>query len=113
MFEGSGLLLLEEPELSLHGEVVRHLPQMFERIQKARKVRRQLLVSTHSWDILRDPGIGFNEVIPLKPTDEGTKIIGLDRDDAALLNTGLTAADFLLPRSAPDNADQLSLWSAD
>lgn len=113
MFEGSGPLLLEEPELSLHGEVVRHLPQMFERIQKARKMRRQLLVSTHSEEILRDQGIGVNEIIRLQPTDEGTKILSADQQDKELMKSGLTAADIFLPKSGPVDSEQLSLWTAD
>jgi len=113
MFEGSGPLLLEEPELSLHSEVVRHLPQMFERIQKARKNRRQLLVSTHSEELLRDEGIGLSEVKRLQPTDDGTKIREADEQDKTMMAAGLTAADIFLPKSAPEGADQLSLWSAD
>jgi predicted ATPase len=46
--DGSGALLMEEPEQSLHPEVVRFLPQMFARIQ--RKSGRQVLLSTHSTD---------------------------------------------------------------
>ena len=46
--EGGGPLLLEEPELSLHPEIVRYLPQMFARVQ--RRTRRQIILSTHSSD---------------------------------------------------------------
>jgi predicted ATPase len=113
MFEGSGPLLLEEPELSLHGEVVRHLPQMFEKIQKARKLRRQLIVSTHSEEILHDQGIGINEIIRLQLTDEGTNIAEADEKDKELMKSGLTAADIFLPKSGPADSEQLSLWSAD
>ena len=42
--DGTGPLLLEEPELSLHPEVVRFIPQMFARTQ--RRFGRQILVST-------------------------------------------------------------------
>ncbi|HJU53292.1 MAG TPA: AAA family ATPase, partial [Pyrinomonadaceae bacterium] len=54
LFEGDGPLLMEEPELSLHSEVVRHLPQMIERINRQRKVRRQVIISTHSEEMLSD-----------------------------------------------------------
>ncbi|OGG44853.1 MAG: chromosome segregation protein SMC, partial [Candidatus Handelsmanbacteria bacterium RIFCSPLOWO2_12_FULL_64_10] len=57
--DGTGPLLLEEPELSLHPDVVRFIPQMFQRIQ--RHTGRQILVSTHSTDLLRDDGIGLDE----------------------------------------------------
>ncbi len=113
MFEGAGPLLLEEPELSLHGEVVKHLPQMFERIQRIRKARRQVLISTHSEDILRDPGIAAEEVLRLQPGDGGTKIFSADKNDKEMIRAGLTVADVMLPKSAPAGVEQLSLWSAE
>ncbi|MDA8104930.1 MAG: AAA family ATPase [Nitrospiraceae bacterium] len=108
MFEGQGPLLMEEPELSLHAEVVRYLPQMFERIQKSRKVRRQVFISTHSEDILGDPGIDPEEVLRLEPSTQGTLIKGPDEEDINKMKAGLTAADVLLPKSAPKHSDQLA-----
>jgi predicted ATPase len=63
---------LEEPELSLHPDVVRFVPQMFARIQ--RRLGRQVLISTHSSDLLRDEGIGLDEVLLLEPGEEGTSV---------------------------------------
>jgi predicted ATPase len=54
VLDGRGPLLLEEPELSLHPEVIRFIPQMFARIQ--RRTGRQIILSTHSADLLRDEG---------------------------------------------------------
>ena len=109
-FEGAGPLLIEEPELSLHPEVVRRLPSMLVRINRLRKeAARQILISTHSPDLLGDSGIPAEEVLVLKPTDQGTEIeIASDADKAAM-RSGLTAADVLLPKSAPANVDQLTL----
>ena len=56
IMEKQGPLLLEEPELSLHPEIVRALPQMFARVQG--RTGRQVFLSTHSSDLLRDEGIG-------------------------------------------------------
>ncbi|MDA8079926.1 MAG: AAA family ATPase [Nitrospiraceae bacterium] len=108
MFEGHGPLLMEEPELSLHADVVRYLPQMFERIQKFRKVRRQIFISTHSEDILSDTGIDPDEVLRLEPSTQGTLLKGPDAEDKDKMKAGLTAADVLLPKSAPKNSDQLA-----
>ncbi|BAS27793.1 AAA family ATPase [Limnochorda pilosa] len=72
--DGQGPLLLEEPELSLHPEVVRHIPQMFARMQ--RRTGRQVFISTHSPDLLRDDGIGFDEVLLLVPA---SSVSGLAR----------------------------------
>lgn len=107
LLDGTGPLLLEEPELSLHTEVVRHIPPMLVRAQRKRS--RQLLVSTHSRDILEDPDIKPQEVLILKPTPEGTQII-LGKDDPMiiqLLEGGGTIADAVIPQTRPENVQQL------
>jgi len=110
VLDGSGPLLLEEPELSLHPEVVRHLPQMFARIQ--RKTGRQLIISTHSTDLLRDGGIGLDEVLLLRPGAEGTTVSAAgDLDEVRqLLDSGLTMADAVMPMTRPERAEQLALF---
>lgn len=105
-----GPLLLEEPELSLHPEVIRFLPQMFARVQ--RRTGRQIFLSTHSPDLLRDEGIGLDEVLLLRPTPEGTEV-SLAKDEREirdLLEGGLPLADAVIPRTRPQNAQQLTLF---
>ncbi|MEW6319685.1 MAG: AAA family ATPase [Acidobacteriota bacterium] len=108
--EGGGPLLLEEPELSLHPEIVRFLPQMFARLQ--RRTGRQLIVSTHSPDLLRDAGIGLDEVLLLIPQKEGTDVepASSRQEIRKLLDGGLSMADAVIPRTRPARADQLSLF---
>ncbi len=108
--EKGGPLLLEEPELSLHPEVVRYLPQMFARVQ--RRSGRQIFLSTHSPDLLRDEGIGLDEVLLLRPTLEGTEVSVAKnlQDIRNLLEGGLTLADAVIPRTRPENAAQLTLF---
>lgn len=108
---GSGPLLLEEPELSLHPEVVRYLPQMFARLQ--RRAGRQIMISTHSPDLLRDEGMGVDELLLLKPQTEGTTIRTASsfEDIKALLEGGLPLAEAVIPKTAPPNAQQLTLFS--
>lgn len=110
-FEGEGPLLMEEPELSLHSEVIRHLPRIIERINRQRKTRRQTIISTHSEEILSDPGIGGEEVLRLEPGPEGTLLRSPlnEPDERELLNSGLTIADVVLPKSAPSGTNQLEL----
>lgn len=109
--DGNGPLLLEEPELSLHPEVVRFIPQMFSRIQ--RRTGRQVIVSTHSPDLLRDDGIGQDEVLVLQPGPEGTSVrpAGDFAEIRALLEGDLTIADAVLPLTRPARAEQLMLFS--
>lgn len=111
LFEGDGLLLMEEPELSLHVEVVRHLPQMIERIHRYRKIRRQVIMSTHSEEMLQDPTIGGEEILRLEPSHDGTLFRSpLDSpEELEQLKSGLTVADVIMPKSAPSNIGQLDL----
>jgi predicted ATPase len=104
-----GPLLLEEPELSLHPEIVRVLPQMFARVQ--RRTGRQIFLSTHSPDLLRDEGIGLDEVLLLIPGSEGTQVkpAGSQREICDLLDGGLSLADAVIPRTRPEQAGQLAL----
>lgn len=107
--DGSGPLLLEEPELSLHPEVVRYIPQMFYRAQ--RRSGRQIIMSTHSPEMLRDDGIGLDEVLLLIPGKEGTSIrvaAGLE-DVEQLLAHGSSLADIVMPKTRPKDAAQLTL----
>jgi len=108
--DGSAPLLLEEPELSLHAAVVRHLPQMIHRL--GRKSGRQVLLSTHSADLLSDPGIAAEEVLLLEPSKEGTavRVAAEDAEVRALLKGGVPMGEVVLPRTAPRGASQLSLF---
>lgn len=108
LLNGSGPLLLEEPELSLHPEIIRHIPQMFARIQ--RKTSRQIITSTHSSELLLDEGIGLDEVLLLIPSHEGTEVKPASsiEDAECLLQGGSTLADVVIPSTSPKNSIQLS-----
>jgi hypothetical protein len=110
VLDGSGPLLLEEPELSLHPEVVRHIPQMLSRI--SRKSGRQILVSTHSSSMLEDSGLAPEEVVLLRPASDGTEVFLASDDEQvlALLDGGETMAGAVIPKTSPKGADQLPLF---
>ncbi len=105
-----GPLLLEEPELSLHPEIVRVLPQMLARVQ--RQTGRQIFLSTHSPELLRDDGIGLDEVLLLLPGTEGTEVMsaGSSQEILDLLEGGLSLAEVVIPRTRPEHATQLTLF---
>ena len=111
VLDGKGPLLLEEPELSLNASIIRFLPQMFARL--VRKSGRQIFVSTHSTDMLSDPGIAPDEVLLLKPSSDGTKVsVASDEKEAiALLDGGASMADAVFPRVSARQAQQLSLFA--
>ncbi len=110
LLDGSYPLLLEEPELSLHPAVVRHIPKMMARL--GRKVDRQILVSTHSADLLSDPGIMPSEVLLLSTTAEDTRVslAANDRQLREMLEAGASMSEAALPKVAPKNAQQLALF---
>ena len=111
--EGSGkagrVILLEEPELSLHTEIVRRLPTVLSRA--ARHGKSQIILSTHSTELLNDPGLGLDEVLVLKPGDEGTTGTAASRisDVDSLLGAGMSLAEILGPETAPPSVHQLTL----
>ncbi|MBK8978722.1 MAG: AAA family ATPase [Planctomycetes bacterium] len=108
--DGDSPLLLEEPELSLHAAVVRNIPQMLHRLNRRR--HRQIMLSTHSQDLLSDEGIGAEEVLLLEPGDEGTRVLVAAEDEQVriLLEEGAPLSELVGPRSAPRDAHQLALF---
>jgi predicted ATPase len=108
LLEGKGLLLLEEPELSLHTEVVRHLAEMMARMQK--RTGRQVFVSTHSVELLSNEGISAEEILLLRPEKNGTEIISgsKDKEIKALMDAGFSAAEAAVSHSRPAGASNLN-----
>ena len=105
---GAGPLLLEEPELSLHASIMRQLPAVFSRVRVAGG--RQVLLTTHSNEILEDPGLGVDEVVVLVPGKEGTEAVpaGEVPDIRRLLEEAdPSLAEILSPRTRPGPADEL------
>ncbi len=108
--EGDSLLLLEEPELSLNSAIISKIPALIYKLQKPKK--RQVLITTHSTDLLSDKGISLDEILVLSPAAEGTVV-----DIAAsipsikeMLNGGMTPAQAILPRTKPKDINQLTLF---
>jgi len=106
--EGDGLLLLEEPELSLNGAIVSKIPALIYKLQKPKK--RQIILTTHSTDLLSDRGISLDEILLLEPTQEGTKIqiASSIPEIKQMLEQGMTPADIIIPRTKPRNINQLT-----
>ena len=109
VMDGKGPLLLEEPELSLHPDIVRVLPQMLARVQ--RRTKRQIFLSTHSPDLLADSGIGVDETLLFAPKKEGTEVVPTSSfsDAKQLLAAGLSLAEVVIPKTRPPNPSQLAL----
>jgi predicted ATPase len=110
LLDGQGPLLLEEPELSLNTGIVRRLARVIYRLQKTKD--RQVLVSTHSYELVSDKGIGAEEVLVLQPTKEGTRVfVGKDNlQIMKLLQEGASVAEAILPLTEPKDSQQLELF---
>lgn len=110
LLESDSLLLLEEPELSLNAGIVKQLPALMYRLQRQKK--RQIILSTHSADLLTDRGISAHEVLMFTPDADGTKVevAASVQEVSDLLESKLTIADAVLPRITPSSVNQLSLF---
>ena len=83
LLENDGLLLLEEPEISLNRDIVLRLPPLIYRLSRPVRRRRggqrqteqrQVILTTHSADMLCDYGIDGREILYITPDREGAKI---------------------------------------
>jgi len=101
LLEVQGVLLLEEPEMSLNDEIVRQIPALMHKL--AGQQGRQVIVSTHSAALLSDPGIGLEEVLLLIPHGEGTDVRPATSFGEAkvLVEGGVNVGDAVLPLTNP------------
>jgi predicted ATPase len=101
LLESQGLLLLEEPELSLNNEIVRQIPALMHKL--AGQQGRQVIVSTHSGALLSDEGIGLEEVLLLIPHEEGTDVRPANsfKEAKALVEGGMKVGEAVLPLTNP------------
>lgn len=105
---GTSPLLLEEPEMSLHAAAVRQIPQVLARAVS--RADRQVLISTHSEEMLSDTGIDPSEVLILAPSDDGTRV-SLGSEDptlVALAESDAPLSGVLIARTKPADVEQLA-----
>lgn len=110
--DGTKPILLEEPELSLHSAIIMRLPDIIYQLQKKKSGKRQVIITTHSHEILNNKSISAEEVLLISTDGEEGSII---TEAAALpevrayLQTGNSIGDLVISRTAPKNISQLSL----
>ncbi|MGB0220617.1 MAG: AAA family ATPase [Sinimarinibacterium flocculans] len=108
--EGDGLLLLEEPELSLNDAIVEFIPLMIDRVLRSRKKGiRQVLVTTHSDNLVAavsDP----SAVLILDPGANGTIAREPDQEETEAMESGLNAAEVLLPKTRPEGIEHMGFF---
>jgi predicted ATPase len=109
IIEDNSLLLLEEPELSLHKSLIQLLPELMYKLQKSKS--RQVMLSTHSMDLLMNKGIALEEVLLLTPATDGTEVrVATSIDEAAtLFEAGMSVGEIVGPHTTPKDIRELEV----
>lgn len=102
LLASNSLILLEEPELSLHTAIVRQIPAMIVEARRSRKTAGgQIFVSTHSEAMLSNTDIDGSFLV-LQPGEKGesTTIEAPSQAEMEALQAGMSPADILFPKTA-------------
>jgi len=105
LLENHSLMLFEGPELSLNASIIRELPSLMYRLQAE---QNQILMSTHSYELLSDEGINADEVLFLIPDSLGTeiKLAASIPEINLMLEENMCIADAVLPYTNPKDMIQ-------
>lgn len=115
ILDGEGLMLLEEPENYLHTEIVKQLPMFIANAQRIKKNRiRQVLIASHSFDLLNTNTVSPKELVVLKQGKEDTSVEIAENVDEIKekVAAGFTPADAAIPYVGPKDIidGQLSIF---
>lgn len=110
LLDGNSLLLLEEPEISLNDAIVKQIPLILNRLNRNKKIKRQIILSTHSEALLSNQGIDGRGVILLETTSEGSTARTPNHEERLDINSGLSVGEVVLPKTRPTTVNQLGLW---
>ena len=83
---------------------------MLNRLQRNKKIRRQIILSTHSEALLSNQGIDGRGVILLEAGKDGSTARTVNEEEAFDIKAGLSVADVVLPKTRPSTVNQLALW---
>jgi len=112
LLDNNGIILLEEPEINLHSGIIAQIPEFISKIQRSKKAKSgsQILITTHSYDILSASGISTDEVLLLQNTPQGTIIQKVSdiADIKPVVDAGLSIADAVIPYTKPEGIEQLT-----
>jgi predicted ATPase len=104
LMSSNNLVLLEEPELSLHGSIVEQIPKLIRETRSSRKtVYGQILVSTHSEQLLSDKSLDGKFFLIIRPSEKGEspQIESLGEDDLIAIQAGIPPADIVFGHTKP------------
>ena len=92
----------------MHLGIVKQIPEFIAHLQSDKP--RQVIITTHSYEILSNEGISSNEIVVLKPDAEGTSVfVGADNMEIMnLLNSGFSVAEAVIPITEPSDLDSIN-----
>lgn len=110
MLSIDGLLLLEEPELSLNSEIVKQIPGMISNVRN-RRMNTQVILTTHTLDMVDDKGIALEETFQVVPGDKGSSFesLALDKPSVDLFKSELPLRQIVHSRARAVSPSQLFL----
>lgn len=110
LLDGNETILLEEPELYLHAEIIKQLPEFISKMQRRKNRVRQVILTTHSYDLLNTNTIGPEEILVLEPSNEGTVVRRADNIETVrnYIEAGFTPAEAVTPLSAPKEIQRIN-----
>ncbi|WP_448528801.1 AAA family ATPase [Raineya sp.] len=113
LLDGNKPVLLEEPELSLHSAIVQQLADIIYVLQKKKQGERQVILTTHSYELLNNKGIQLEEVLlVIYQGEEGSHIIpaALRNDIKQYLQiTNDSVAEIIIQRTAMKDPFQIPI----
>ena len=109
---GNSPLLLEEPEMSLHPAAVRQIPRILADLNTS--TGRQILMSSHSPELLGDRGIDPSEVLLLRASKDATDVT-VGSDEPSLVEAAeadLPLGPYLEALTRPANWSELAQFGS-
>jgi predicted ATPase len=110
LLDGNETVLLEEPEINLHSEIIRQLPEFIAKLQRRKSKARQVIITTHSYDLLDNAGIGSEEILILSPSKEGTAVqpASTVKEVSSVIKAGFTPAQATIKVTSPKEIAKMS-----
>lgn len=110
LLDGNETVLLEEPEINLHSEIIRQLPEFIASLQRRKSKARQVIITTHSYEMLDNSGISGDEILILTPSREGTtiEIASNIKEINSIIKAGFTPAQATIKITSPKEISKIS-----
>ncbi|MEJ5264585.1 MAG: AAA family ATPase [Bacteroidales bacterium] len=103
--DGAKPILLEEPELSLHASIVSSLPDIIYQLQNKKSSKRQVILTTHSYDLLNNKSINPEEILLVETLSEGSRVLegAKIKEIKDYLQFGLPVGELLVTKTKPND----------